>query len=125
MQRLMLRLKAAVMGLSPPIPRSVETVPVFQRMKDQRNWRWWSERRPADEIKHAGVSSCGDACCRANPVVGVGGIMNADDAWEKICNGASLVQVYSGFIYQGPDMVKGINKGLAARLKEHGLGNHC
>ena len=47
------------------------------------------------------------------PIVGVGGIQTADDAREKLEAGASLVQVYTGFIYEGPGMVKRINKGLA------------
>jgi dihydroorotate dehydrogenase len=46
------------------------------------------------------------------PVIGVGGIENARDAREKIEAGATLIQVYTGFIYQGPGMVKRICKGL-------------
>ncbi len=41
----------------------------------------------------------------ALPIIGVGGIMNGADAVEKIQAGASLVQVYTGFIYTGPDIV--------------------
>jgi|TARA_R110000737_G_scaffold353275_2_gene403737 dihydroorotate dehydrogenase len=48
----------------------------------------------------------------AFPIVGVGGIDGVDSAKEKIAAGASLIQVYSGFIYQGPGLVKSINKGL-------------
>ena len=44
------------------------------------------------------------------PVIGVGGIMNADDAIEKIKAGASIVQLYTGFIYQGPELVKAIKR---------------
>ena len=46
------------------------------------------------------------------PIIAVGGIMNAQDAKRKIELGASLVQVYSGFIYKGPELVKEIKKGL-------------
>ena len=46
------------------------------------------------------------------PIIGVGGIYTANDAIEKIKAGASLVQVYSGFIYEGPAMVKKICKGI-------------
>lgn len=46
------------------------------------------------------------------PIIGVGGIMNADDALEKINAGASLVQVYTGFIYEGPALIKKIVKQL-------------
>ena len=47
------------------------------------------------------------------PLIGVGGIFTARDAWEKICAGASLVQLYTGFIYQGPNIANDINEGLA------------
>lgn len=50
----------------------------------------------------------------AFPIVGVGGIQTAEDAIEKLEAGASLVQVYSGFIYEGPAMLKKINKGILA-----------
>ena len=46
------------------------------------------------------------------PIIGVGGIYTAEDAIEKMKAGASLVQVYSGFIYEGPSMVKKICKGI-------------
>ena len=50
----------------------------------------------------------------AFPIIGVGGILTADDAIEKLAAGASLVQVYTGFIYEGPSMLKKINKGILA-----------
>lgn len=46
------------------------------------------------------------------PIIGVGGIMNANDAIDKIKAGADLVQLYTGFIYEGPSLVKEINKAL-------------
>ena len=46
------------------------------------------------------------------PIIGVGGIASGKDAQEKIAAGASLVQVYSGFIYQGPDLVKEVVNAL-------------
>jgi dihydroorotate dehydrogenase len=57
------------------------------------------------------------------PLVGVGGIFTADDAWEKISAGASLVQLYTGFIYQGPKIAQQINEGLACILAREGLAN--
>ena len=48
----------------------------------------------------------------AFPIIGVGGIYTADDAIEKINAGASLVQVYTGFVYEGPSMVKKICRGI-------------
>ncbi|MFE9249464.1 quinone-dependent dihydroorotate dehydrogenase [Streptomyces sp. NPDC007088] len=49
-------------------------------------------------------------------LVGVGGIEDAEDAWQRILAGATLVQGYSAFIYQGPFWARGLHKGLAARL---------
>ncbi len=46
------------------------------------------------------------------PIIGVGGIASSDDANEKLTAGASLVQIYTGFIYQGPPLIKDIVKGL-------------
>ena len=46
------------------------------------------------------------------PIIGVGGIMTADDAVEKIKAGASLVQLYTGFIYEGPGLIKRIEKAI-------------
>ncbi|WP_162051988.1 quinone-dependent dihydroorotate dehydrogenase [Pontibacter pamirensis] len=48
-------------------------------------------------------------------IIGVGGIMTADDAVEKLQAGADLVQLYTGFIYEGPDLISKINKKLLAR----------
>ena len=55
------------------------------------------------------------------PIIGVGGVFSAEDAWRKICAGASLVQVYTGLIYRGPDLVREINEGLTALLRRNGL----
>jgi dihydroorotate dehydrogenase len=55
------------------------------------------------------------------PLIGVGGIATADDAWERICAGASLVQLYSAMVYQGPGIGRRIALGLAQRLKLHGF----
>jgi dihydroorotate dehydrogenase len=57
------------------------------------------------------------------PLIGVGGIFTAEDAWEKICAGASLVQVYTGFIYKGPRIVRQINEGLVEILRREGFAN--
>jgi len=49
------------------------------------------------------------------PIIGVGGIHTAEDALEKLEAGASLVQLYTGFIYEGPALIKSINKALLAK----------
>jgi len=57
------------------------------------------------------------------PIIGVGGVFNADDAWEKITAGASLVQVYTGLVYEGPSLPKEIVRGLRIRLAQVGFPN--
>ena len=57
------------------------------------------------------------------PLIGVGGIFTAEDAWEKISAGASLVQLYTGFIYQGPNIAQQINEGLSRILALAGFAN--
>jgi dihydroorotate dehydrogenase len=59
----------------------------------------------------------------ALPIVGVGGIFSAEDAWEKITAGAALVQVYTGLVYEGPGLPKSIVAGLRQRLEEAGLSD--
>ena len=53
---------------------------------------------------------------KAFPIIGVGGIHSADDAIEKLNAGASLVQLYTGFIYEGPALIKAINKKVLSQL---------
>lgn len=57
------------------------------------------------------------------PIIGVGGIFTADDAWEKITAGATLVQLYTGWIYEGPGALRRINGGLLAHLQAKGLSH--
>ena len=53
---------------------------------------------------------------KAFPIIGVGGIHSAEDAIEKLEAGASLIQLYTGFIYEGPALVKAINKKILEKL---------
>ena len=57
------------------------------------------------------------------PIIGVGGIFNADDAWEKIRAGASLLQIYTGLVYEGPGITGKIVAGLIQRLEIAGMKN--
>jgi dihydroorotate dehydrogenase len=62
--------------------------------------------------------------CRTNgalPIIGVGGVFDAEDAWEKIVAGASLVQLYTGLVFEGPGVAKTIVTGLRGRLDELGI----
>jgi dihydroorotate dehydrogenase len=57
----------------------------------------------------------------ALPLIGVGGIDSAEAAWERIAAGASLVQIYTGWIYEGPPIVTQILEGLSRQLDRQGL----
>jgi len=55
------------------------------------------------------------------PVISVGGIFSAEDALERLRAGASLVQLYTGLVYEGPMLPRRINRGLLAYLQREGL----
>jgi dihydroorotate dehydrogenase len=55
------------------------------------------------------------------PLIGVGGIFNAEDAWEMISAGASLLQIYTGLIYEGPSIARSINDGLRRIISTTGF----
>ena len=59
----------------------------------------------------------------AIPLIGVGGIGNVDDAWERIRAGASLVQLYTAMVYEGPGIARRIANGLARRLEREGMAS--
>ncbi|AFZ04215.1 quinone-dependent dihydroorotate dehydrogenase [Calothrix sp. PCC 6303] len=58
---------------------------------------------------------------RKIPIIGVGGIFTPEHAWEKITAGASLVQIYTGWLYEGPWMIRHILQGLVTKLETQGL----
>lgn len=57
------------------------------------------------------------------PIIGVGGVFTAEDAWAKITAGATLLQTYTGWIYEGPWMVRRVLAGLVTKLEEHQLSS--
>ena len=57
------------------------------------------------------------------PLIGVGGIANADDAWERIRAGASLIQLYTAMVYDGPGIARRIARGLAQHLEREGFAS--
>jgi dihydroorotate dehydrogenase len=69
-------------------------------------------QRSTEVVKYLSEKSAGTF-----PVIAVGGIHTAADAIEKLNAGASLVQIYTGFIYEGPGIVKRINKGILNNLR--------
>ena len=72
--------------------------------------------RSTEVIRHLYRQSAGKL-----PIIGVGGIFTAGDAWEKIAAGASLVQIYTGLVYEGPGLVRSIVHGLAQMLSHKGF----
>ena len=56
-------------------------------------------------------------------LIGVGGIDSPESAWERICSGASLIQIYTGWIYKGPQLVPNILNGIIKQINTHKLSN--
>ncbi|MDT7919510.1 MAG: quinone-dependent dihydroorotate dehydrogenase [Meiothermus sp.] len=57
------------------------------------------------------------------PIVSVGGIFSAEDVWERLSNGATLVQVYTGLVYEGPSLLKKLCRGLLERMEREGIAS--
>lgn len=57
------------------------------------------------------------------PIIGVGGIFDAQDAFDKIAAGACLIQAYTGFVYRGPAFAREVNAGIAGILRERGFAS--
>jgi dihydroorotate dehydrogenase len=74
--------------------------------------------RSTEVIRHIYRQSRGEM-----PIIGVGGIFNAADAWEKITAGAALLQIYTGMVYEGPGIAKNIVNGLHRRMQDAGFAN--
>jgi dihydroorotate dehydrogenase len=74
--------------------------------------------RATDIIRYIARSTAGRV-----PIIGVGGVFTPDDAFAKLAAGASLIQIYTGFIYEGPALARRINHGLARFLDRHGISS--
>ena len=57
----------------------------------------------------------------AVPLIGVGGIDSPEAAWERIAAGASLVQLYTGWVFSGPGLVPRILEGFLTQMDQHGF----
>ena len=68
--------------------------------------------QPIKEKSTQVIKYLSDKSNKAFPIIGVGGIHSAKDALEKLDAGADLVQIYTGFIYEGPSLIKSINKAI-------------
>ena len=70
--------------------------------------------KPIKDSSTKVIKYLADASNKTFPIIGVGGIHSAEDALEKLNAGADLIQIYTGFIYEGPALVKRINKAVLA-----------
>jgi dihydroorotate dehydrogenase len=76
--------------------------------------------KPLTDRSRAFVSTLYMRAAGRLPIIGVGGIMNGDDAYEMLRAGASLVQVYTGFVYGGPGFITQIHRKILERMRADG-----
>lgn len=81
---------------------------------EQQNETGGLSGKPVKERSTEVIRFLAEKSGKSFPIIGVGGIHSAEDAKEKLDAGADLVQLYTGFIYEGPGLVKKINKSLMA-----------
>ncbi|MDS0475076.1 quinone-dependent dihydroorotate dehydrogenase [Natrinema sp. 1APR25-10V2] len=79
--------------------------------------------KPLEDRSTAVVRTLAEYTDGELPIVGVGGVDSAASAYEKIRAGASLVQLYTGFVYEGPSTAKQINRGLSRLLERDGFSS--
>ena len=78
---------------------------------------------PLKDLALARLRDFRQAAGSALPLVGVGGIATAEDAWQRIRAGASLVQLYSAMVYAGPGIARRILRGLEALMRRDGFSS--
>lgn len=78
---------------------------------------------PLRDLAHQRLIDFGKASGGGIPLIGVGGIASAEDAYARIRAGASLIQIYSALVFEGPGLALRINKGLAKLLERDGFAN--
>jgi dihydroorotate dehydrogenase len=110
---------AGIVATNTTISRPGASDPELQRVYSESGGLSGRPLRPrsTEVIRHLYGQTQGNL-----PIIGVGGIFDAADAWEKIAAGASLVQIYTGMVYEGPGTAKAIVKGLLEKLEQAGLG---
>ena len=114
----MKRQLAGIVATNTTVTRPSAAAPALKRIYDEQGGLSGRplRSRSTEIIRHLFRQTRGSL-----PIVGVGGIFDANDAWEKITAGASLVQLYTSLIYEGPGVVKTIVKGLLEKLEQAGL----
>ena len=108
---------AGIVATNTTIERPAATEAVLQRVYERLGGLSGRplRQRSTEVIRHLYCQTKG-----ALPIVGVGGIFDAADAWEKITAGASLLQIYTSLVYRGPGVIREIVTGLAARMAHQG-----
>lgn len=111
---------AGIVATNTTIARPVSADPALQKIYSETGGLSGCplRQRSTEVIRHLYRQTRGSL-----PIIGVGGVFNADDAWEKITAGASLIQVYTGLVYEGPAVAGTIVRGLLDKLSEHGLAD--
>ena len=79
--------------------------------------------KPIEKISNEAISKFYKILKDKTKIIGVGGVSNGQDAFEKIISGATLVQLYTGMVYRGPRIASKINKELIDLLKNKGFKN--
>ncbi len=74
--------------------------------------------KPLSDLSTQVIRTFAEASDHNIPIIGVGGIFSAEDAWDKLLAGASLIQIYSSLIYRGPSVVREIVAGISERAKK-------
>lgn len=114
------------------VKHQVDTIIIGNLVKDRNNpalhrgeietaGRGNISGRPVSEPANQLISQTYQTFGEKINIVGLGGVFSAEDAWQKITLGASLVQLLTGIIYQGPSLIHDINRGLLAKLEEEGF----
>jgi dihydroorotate dehydrogenase, subfamily 2 len=79
--------------------------------------------KPIEKISNEIISKFYKILKNKTKIIGVGGVSNGNDAFEKIARGASLVQLYTGMVYRGPSIARKISNELIISLKNKGFKN--
>ncbi|HXS68215.1 MAG TPA: quinone-dependent dihydroorotate dehydrogenase [Candidatus Polarisedimenticolia bacterium] len=109
---------AGIVATNTTISRPASNIPVVQKVYAETGGLSGHplRARSTEVIRHLYRQTGGKL-----PIIGVGGIFTAADAWEKIAAGASLVQVYTGLVYEGPGICRRIVSGLLECLETRAL----
>ena len=90
----------------------------------QKNESGGLSGKPLEEISNGLIKKFYKTLKGKTPIIGVGGVDSGKSAYNKIISGASLIQLYTGMIFEGPGIVKSIKNDLIKYLKQDGVKNY-